>query len=81
MITCDETGLNECPFCGHLPRWCGSGSDEPHECHQIVCDGCNIRLDIERKEAQKAESMTELRNVAKEAWNQRYSNKPDMSYQ
>ena len=44
MITCKETGLNECPFCGHLPRWCGTGKDEPHKCHQITCDGCNMQF-------------------------------------
>lgn len=84
MITCKDTGLNECPFCGHLPRWCGTGKDAPHDCHQITCDGCGVQFDINSQAATKAETLEELKEVAKAAWNQRYANiSPvgDMGYQ
>lgn len=64
----DVIQLSACPFCGHVVRFCG---DATHECHYIVCGGCQAVVDMALGSDEEIEQLSDLREVCAEKWNKR----------
>ena len=65
--------LLPCPFCGGDAMFCNDRQhDEPHECHYIVCNGCQLSIEWNDPYSTKeAEEVDDLRAHAIKKWNQR----------
>ena len=40
------TALLPCPFCGGRAIFCGDDPKDPHDCHHILCTGCELSLEF-----------------------------------
>ncbi len=62
--------LENCPFCGAVPTWCGDDPDEKHDCHQISCS-CGVQLDSTNKAVTDAENLEASKEAMAKLWNTR----------
>jgi hypothetical protein len=65
--------LLPCPFCGFVVRFC---SDPTHECHYIVCSGCQAVVDMTLGTDDDIELLDDLRVACAEKWNKRADREP-----
>lgn len=64
-----EIDLLPCPFCGSTPYWCADRAPEKHECHMIVCPGCDLEVDL--NDNPDTETVAELQEIMAKKWNRR----------
>lgn len=66
--------LNPCPFCGSAVEFCG---DATHQCHYIVCGGCEAVVDMALGTSEDIELLDDLRAACAEKWNKRHTSLSD----
>lgn len=63
--------LKPCPFCGGPVRWCGNDPNEPHACHQIICEACSVSINFQGAKIHLEPDLDEVKRLSAQAWNKR----------